>query len=59
LSLRFKRLTKTGQEGYTNEKVKLETETKRKSRRLERCKDGVYYELEGINEEGYDVGGRD
>jgi hypothetical protein len=34
-------------------------ETKRKSRRLERCKDGVYYELGGRNEEDSDVGGKE
>jgi hypothetical protein len=33
-------------------------ETKRKSRRLERCKNGVYYELEGRNED-CDVEGRE
>ena len=38
-----------------NEKVQLEMETKRKSIRLERCKGGVYQELEGRNEEDCDV----
>jgi hypothetical protein len=60
LQLRFKRLTIKGKRWiYKNEKVKLEMGTKRKIRRSERREYGVYYELEGRNEEDCKVGGRE
>jgi hypothetical protein len=58
--MRFEKLTIKGTRRiYKNKKVKLEMGTKRKSRRLERREYGVYYELEGRNEEDCKVGGRE